>query len=122
MVTGEVVAVRGCHVPFQLPFCVCFRTCGGSPLENVATAEPLSMGLPQSSTTRTPTVLGQAAVTAKPSASEVKTGASLEGVQPPCTRRPGLADEAAKAGEAVTTKSRLTTRVTPPENDSVIAP
>lgn len=76
IVTFDVVAVRGCQVPLQLPSCECFRTWGGSPSENVATAEPVSMGLPQSSTTRTPTVLGQAAATAKVSASEVKTGAS----------------------------------------------
>ena len=122
MVTCEVVAVRGCQVPLQLPFCECFRTCGGSPLENVATAEPVSMGLPQSSITRTPTVLGQAAATAKLSASEVKIGASWEGVHPPCARRPGLAEETGEAGDAVTTKSRLTARVTPPENDSVNVP
>src|SRR5690349_257866 len=114
MVTGAVAAARGCQAPLQLPFWECFNTCGGSPLENVATAEPVSMGLPQSSITRTPTVLGQAAATAKLSASVVKTGASWVAVHADWSRRRGAADNGER-GEPVTTKRSVMARVTPPE-------
>ena len=91
-------------------------------MENVATAEPLTMGFPQSSMTRTPNVLGQAAATAKLSVSDVKTGASCEGVHPPCARRPSFTKEVGETGAAVTTKRRLIARVTPPENNRVKVP
>ena len=86
--------------------------------ENVATTEPLIMGDPQSSTTRTFTGAGQLAGAAKLSDSDVIRGASSIGVQAPSA---GRANFGAADVPGATTNSRLTARVTPPENCSVNA-
>src|SRR6185369_15653509 len=115
--TCDFWVLRACQVTLQAPGCDAVIGNGGSAFENVASADPLSMGTPQSSITRTCTRLGQPAEILKLSAREVKTGANLEGTHAPSAWRPSF-DPALRPAAGVTTSSRLTVRVTAPGNSS----
>src|SRR5258708_120435 len=74
--------LRGCHVPVQRPSLRETMVRGGSPLEKVATTDPLPSGLPQSSTTRASRDAGQEVETPNCSGSEENKGSSRVGAQP----------------------------------------
>src|SRR5262245_58953458 len=86
MVTCAWRVFRACQAPVQRPSFSDVRDSGGSPFENVATTEPDTAGLPQSSTTFASRVTGHAPGTLKPDPSEVGTGNRRVGVQPSALR------------------------------------
>src|SRR5215510_15525858 len=82
IVTWAEAEPRGCHVPVQRPSLRETMASGGSPLEKVATTDPLPNGLPQSSTTRASSEVGQEVETPNCSASDENKGSSREGAHP----------------------------------------
>src|SRR3990172_8356486 len=81
------VAFRGCQVPLQRPSPKRLSTTGGSPFENLPPTDPLTIGLPQSSTTRTSTGFGHPVGRLKFPGKEVKRGSSFVGVHSFASRK-----------------------------------
>src|SRR5439155_11820450 len=81
-VTAAAAGFRACQVPLQRPSPSRAKASGGSPLENVATTEPLLIGAPQLSMMRTSTGEGQRAGARKSAERLVKTGTSSVGAHP----------------------------------------
>src|SRR4051812_18286840 len=78
---------RGIQVAAHAPFFREVSRSGGSALEKVVVTPPVVIGLPQSSTTRTPTWPGYPAGMTEPSDRSVKIGARVFGVQPAVASR-----------------------------------
>src|SRR5262249_9938449 len=92
---AEVCAIQ---VPVQRPSPSELRVRVGSVLEKAAVTAPRVSGVPQSSTMRSSTGEGHPVVRLNPAPSDVKTGRSLDAVQP-AGRAPGAEGRVVPPGE-----------------------
>src|SRR5262245_40528084 len=115
-VTAADAEFRACQVPLQRPSPSRANANGGSPLENVATTEPLLIGAPQLSIMRASTDEGQRAGARKSAARLVKTGTSSLGAHPSAARAADLPPE-----PGTVSSTTLTLRIFPSANRSVSA-
>src|SRR5215831_6815368 len=118
IVTWAELELRGCHVPVQRPSLRETMVKGGSPLEKVATTDPLPSGLPQSSTTRASRDVGQDVETPNCSASDENKGSSRVGAQP----APYGDFEEGDVTPGLSTSRIFTVRTDPSANRSVSTP
>src|SRR5262249_48185486 len=110
--------LRGCHVPVQRPSLRETMVRGGSPLEKVATTAPVISGLPQSSTTRASSEVGQEVETPNCSPSDENKGSSREGAHP----APDGGFDAGDVTPGLSTNRMFTVRTDPSANRSVSTP
>src|SRR5215831_13570068 len=114
--TAPAAEVRGCQVPLHRPSPNRVSASGGSPFENVAITDPLVIGAPQSSMTRTSTGEGQPPGARKSLERLVNTGTSAVGAQPSAACTADL-----DPAEGTVRRTTLTLRIFPSANRSVSA-